>query len=195
MGINEFFEKVLGQKLPNQYSWGCYVPARSAMCLTIWQEEIDQGRVEVHSNIPYRTKAGHINHNWTSRKDDLSLVQNGVATFGVLISCGKMINEDKWNIVELNSHQIYKLSDLRFNEHTQKWTMAVDLCDPVNVEEISFNKEEAINTLKQYSLALKTVTKAMSLGWEFVGLNETVAMLIQQKKQMTVSLADGSYSR
>lgn len=195
MGINEFFEKVLGQKLPNQYSWGCYVPSRGAMCLTIWQEEIHRGRVEVHSEVPYRNKAGHINHNWTSRKKDLDLVMNGVPTFGVLISCGKTIDEDNWHILDLNSHQIFALSDLQYEKTTQKWTMAVDLCSPKEVEEIKFDQELAMQRLSHYSSAFKTITKAFSLGWVLIGLNDEVAILSMEKKSLKVSLADGSYTR
>ncbi|MCL1144465.1 hypothetical protein L2747_00330 [Shewanella marinintestina] len=196
MGINEFFEKVLGQKLPNQYSWGCFVPARNAMCLTIWQEEICHGRAEVHSETPYHTKAGHINHNWTARKNDLELVQSGVATFGVMISCGKLVDEDKWNIMQLNSHQVFKLTDLQFDNDSQKWTMAVDLCEPVKVEKVCFDTEAALKTLTKSKPAFITVSKAINLGWQLVGLNEIVAtLMLNNKQRMTVSLFDGSYSR
>ncbi|MGF1869210.1 hypothetical protein [Photobacterium indicum] len=195
MGINEFFETILGQKLSNQYSWGCFVPARRSMCLTIWKEEIHRGRVEVHSEVPYRNKAGHINHNWTSRKKDLEMVKGGVATFGVLISCGKMIDEDAWNIMDLNSNQIFQLSDLQYDEATKKWTMAVDLCNPTPVEAVRFNKDVSEKILEEYTEAYRTVGRATNLGWEFIGLNSDVATLTHGTKIMTVKLSDGSYSR
>lgn len=195
MGINEFFENMLGQKLPNQYSWGCYVPARKAMCWTVWQEEIEGNRVEIHSDVPYRTKAGHVNRNWTKRKEEFELVQSGVPAYGVMISCGKSVDSDSWNIQKLNSHEIFELSDLEFNERTNKWTMVIDINSPIAVEEIKFDQSNAIRTLQKHTKALKTYEKAAKLGWELIGLNEQTASLSLNCKLMDIALSDGSYVR
>ncbi|PSW30474.1 hypothetical protein C9J21_18660 [Photobacterium phosphoreum] len=195
MGINEFFEKVLGQKLPNQYSWGCYVPTRKAMCWTVWKEEIKGNRVEVHSDIPYRTKAGHVNRNWTKRKEEFGLVQSGVPAYGVMISCGKSVDADSWNIQELNSHEIFELSDLEFNEKKKKWTMIIDINRPIAVEKIKFDQNKTESTLKQHTQAFKTYEKATKLGWELIGLNEQIASLSLSGKLMDIVLFDGSYIR
>ncbi|WP_283393160.1 hypothetical protein [Photobacterium phosphoreum] len=195
MGINEFFEKVLGQKLPNQYSWGCYVPVRSAMCWTIWQEEIKNNRVEVHSDTPYRTKAGHVNRNWTNRKDELKRIKSGVPAYGVMISCGKTFEEESWSIQALNSHEIFKLSDLQFNPSTNKWTMAIDKTQSIPVEAIKFDKVSAVTTIMNFSQAYKTYKKAENFGWKLIGLSEQVASLSLNDKVIDITLIDGSYTR
>lgn len=121
MGINDFYEKKLGAKLQNRYSWGAYNQEFNRLFLTVWEDDIGLPNIDGKNLVRvlkmeadlssgtlqrYKERVGHIEKMKSGSVDAYAVVAIGKRVDGAgqrsiqefiedsVFRLGKVIEED-----------------------------------------------------------------------------------------------------
>jgi predicted HNH restriction endonuclease len=114
MGINHFFENVLGGKVRNyRWSWGAVDEETWRVFLRIWSDQIDQNtqKVQIYWKNPTRRS-----HGYAERIEQISLLDTGAKGFGIWTEAVDVNPEGARVIRNFRKDALFELGDLSEDE-------------------------------------------------------------------------------